>query len=89
MSDEPSLRTLCDEDLDRVWTSAIDRGDEAFCSRCEVEFRRRTVAGSTSGMPSELVADLQKRLAERAGKPPSRPTAKVDYGNKSEAGERD
>ena len=85
MTDTPNLTTLSDEDLDRVWTAAIERFDEPFCTLCEREFRKRTIRGSRT----PLVQDLEKRLAERAGKPPSRPTAKVDYGNKSEAGERD
>jgi hypothetical protein len=85
VSDTPKLTTLSDDDLDRVWTAAIERNDEPFCTLCEVEFRRRTIRGSRT----PLVLDLEKRAAERAGKPPSRPTARVDYGNPSQPGEKD
>ena len=88
MSDTPKLTTLSDEDLDRVWTAAIERNDEPFCSLCEVEFRKRTIRGSRT----PLIADLEKRLAERESKAMSRPDPKlggVNTGDHSEPWERD
>lgn len=81
-----SLRTLTDRELDGEWNAAIKRGDSAMCQRYEIEFRRRSVAGSGR---SPLLDDLETRLAERAGKPMSRPDGKVNYGNPAVPGEKD
>jgi hypothetical protein len=79
------MRDLTDQQLDDQWTAAIAASDEIQANRCEAEYTHRQMRRSSPSSP--LVQDLEKRLAERAGKPMSRPTRPVDYGNKSEPGE--
>lgn len=74
------LRSMSDQELDDYWNIAIAEHNDVVCMRCELELSRRQAGGTV--LASRLVADLEQRLAERAGKPRSRPTTldRVDFG---------
>jgi hypothetical protein len=76
------LSELTATELDQCWQAACVRKDVPAANKYEAEFYRRE-RGEPVRLPpraSPLVIDLQARIAERKGKPPSRPDPRLGGG---------
>ena len=90
------LRDMTAEELDVEWNRRSARNDEAGCAACEAEYeRRRNEPAELARLRYEqrrkmpFVLDLEKRFAVRVGMARQMPTARIDFGNRSEPGEKE